>query len=77
MVEGERIGHARRRQFDRTEQTVHVPLDLVEAPWHRAVDNAAAGVSVRGQEIWRRLALGMRGLVVAEACFATWAGRQR
>jgi hypothetical protein len=34
-------------------------------------------LSSRGQEIWRKLALGVLGMVVLEACFATWAGRQR
>ena len=32
---------------------------------------------VRGQEIWRTLATGLLGLLIAEACFARWAGRQR
>ena len=36
-----------------------------------------APVSVEGQEIWRNLAVGLLGLLVGEACFATWAGRQR
>jgi len=36
-----------------------------------------APVSVEGQEIWRNLAIGLMGLLVAEGCFATWAGRQR
>ncbi len=36
-----------------------------------------APVSVEGQEIWRNLAVGLLGLLMGEACFATWAGRQR
>jgi len=32
---------------------------------------------VRGQEIWRTLATTLMGLLIAEACFARWAGRQR
>ena len=42
-----------------------------------AVDQSESLVAIRGQEIWRALALGMLGLVMVEACFATWAGRQR
>ena len=34
-------------------------------------------LAVRGQEIWRTLAMGLFGLLVVEACFARWAGRQR
>ncbi len=37
-------------------------------------DSAAA---VRGQEIWRTLCGGLLGMLVLEACFARWAGRQR
>jgi len=32
--------------------------------------------AVRGQEIWRSLAFGLMGLLLVEACFARWAGRQ-
>lgn len=43
--------------------------------------SAAAGadtvLATRGQEVWRSLAMALLGLVVVEACFATWAGRQR
>ena len=35
------------------------------------------GIAVRGVEIWRNLALCLLGLMAFEACFATWAGRQR
>jgi hypothetical protein len=46
------------------------------------VDVISAGggdlsLATRGQEIWRTLAMTLLGLVVVEACFATWAGRQR
>ena len=34
-------------------------------------------LAVRGQEIWRTLATGLLGLLIVEACFARWAGRQR
>ncbi len=37
---------------------------------------AEAPLMVEGQEIWRTLALGLLGLLVAETCVATWAGRQ-
>jgi hypothetical protein len=36
-----------------------------------------SGSDVRGREIWRSLASGLLGLLVFEACFARWAGRQR
>ena len=36
-----------------------------------------ASLSVRGREIWRTLATCLFGLLVFEACFARWAGRQR
>ena len=42
-----------------------------------AAGSGDAPVSVEGQEIWRNLAIGLMGLLVTEACFATWAGRQR
>jgi hypothetical protein len=42
-----------------------------------AVSAADAPLTVRGQEIWRTLAIGMLGLLIAESCFATWTGRQR
>jgi hypothetical protein len=34
-------------------------------------------LAVHGREIWRTLATCMLGLLVVEACFARWAGRQR
>ena len=34
-------------------------------------------LTVRGQEIWRTLASGLLGLLLVEACFARWCGRQR
>ena len=34
-------------------------------------------LAVSGQEIWRTLATGLFGLLILEACFARWAGRQR
>jgi hypothetical protein len=37
---------------------------------------AETPVLVEGQEIWRTLAVGLLGLLVAETCVATWAGRQ-
>lgn len=37
---------------------------------------ADASLAVHGQEIWRTLAFGLMGLLVVEACFARWAGRQ-
>ncbi len=36
-----------------------------------------SGATVRGKEIWRMLATGLLGLLVFEACFARWCGRQR
>jgi hypothetical protein len=36
-----------------------------------------ASLAVRGREIWRSLATCLFGLLVFEACFARWAGRQR
>ncbi|HEV3342822.1 MAG TPA: BatA domain-containing protein [Pirellulales bacterium] len=42
-----------------------------------AVSAADAPLAVRGQEVWRTLAIGMLGLLVVESCFATWTGRQR
>jgi hypothetical protein len=39
--------------------------------------DADAPLAVRGQEIWRTLATALLCLVVVEACFATWTGRQR
>jgi hypothetical protein len=36
-----------------------------------------SSLAVRGQEIWRTLATGLLGMLVVEACFARWAGRQR
>jgi hypothetical protein len=36
-----------------------------------------ASLAVRGREIWRMLATCLLGLLVFEACFARWAGRQR
>jgi hypothetical protein len=42
-----------------------------------AVSAADTPIAVRGQEIWRTLALGMLSLLVVESCFATWTGRQR
>lgn len=36
-----------------------------------------ASLAVRGREIWRTLAVCMFGLLIFEACFARWAGRQR
>ncbi|HEV3024360.1 MAG TPA: hypothetical protein VGX76_17915, partial [Pirellulales bacterium] len=36
-----------------------------------------SALAVRGQEVWRTLATGLLGLLVVEACFARWAGRQR
>jgi hypothetical protein len=38
---------------------------------------ADASLAVRGREIWRSLATCLFGLLVFEACFARWAGRQR
>lgn len=38
---------------------------------------AAQSLDTRGDEIWRPLAMCLLGVVVVEACFATWAGRQR
>ena len=42
-----------------------------------AVSAADAPLAVRGQEVWRTLAIGMLGMLVVESCFATWTGRQR
>jgi hypothetical protein len=42
-----------------------------------AVSDNDAPISVRGLEIWRRLAMTLLGLFVIESCFATWTGRQR
>lgn len=39
--------------------------------------SADTSLAVRGQEIWRTLATGLLGLLLVEACFARWAGRQR
>jgi hypothetical protein len=38
---------------------------------------ATQSVDTRGDEVWRQLAMCMLALVAVEACFATWAGRQR
>jgi Aerotolerance regulator N-terminal len=40
-------------------------------------NQADASLAVHGREIWRTLATCMLGLLVVEACFARWAGRQR
>jgi hypothetical protein len=42
-----------------------------------AVSGSDMPIAVRGQEIWRSLAAVLLGLLAVEACFATWAGRQR
>jgi hypothetical protein len=42
-----------------------------------AVSSSDTPVAVSGQEIWRRLAMMLLGLLVVESCFATWTGRQR
>jgi hypothetical protein len=42
-----------------------------------AADHADANATARGQEIWRPLAMSLLALMVLEACFATWVGRQR
>ncbi|HUY35337.1 MAG TPA: BatA domain-containing protein [Pirellulales bacterium] len=42
-----------------------------------AVSDGDTPIAVRGLEIWRRLAMTLLGLLVAESCFATWTGRQR
>jgi hypothetical protein len=42
-----------------------------------AVSGGDSPIAIRGQEIWRTLASVLLGLVAFEACFATWAGRQR
>jgi hypothetical protein len=36
-----------------------------------------ASLAVRGREIWRMLATCLLGMLIVEACFARWAGRQR
>ena len=38
---------------------------------------ASAGLNLQGEEIWRTLATCLLGLLVFEACFARWCGRQR
>jgi hypothetical protein len=42
-----------------------------------AATDADKTLSVQGQEIWRTLAIGLFGLLLAESCLATWAGRTR
>ena len=42
-----------------------------------AVEQSDSTMSVRGRELWRGLACGLLGLLVVEACFATWVGRER
>lgn len=42
-----------------------------------AVSASDTPIAIRGQEIWRTLAMTMLGLLVVESCFATWTGRQR
>lgn len=57
--------------------------DALKSLWGGLPVEVISGVSgneaiaVRGVEIWRNLALGLLGLMAFEACFATWAGRQR
>jgi hypothetical protein len=36
-----------------------------------------ASLAMRGREVWRMLATCLLGMLVFEACFARWAGRQR
>jgi hypothetical protein len=42
-----------------------------------ATSDDDAPITVRGEEIWRPLAIGLLALACIETCFATWAGRQR
>jgi hypothetical protein len=42
-----------------------------------AGSGSATPIALRGQEIWRTLAAALLCLLAVEACFATWAGRQR
>lgn len=77
-----------RKQFavnpDRRESDLdRLPIDEFKQRWG-ALDpevvslggNGDTSLAVRGQEIWRTLAFGLMGLLVIEACFARWAGRQ-
>ena len=43
----------------------------------RAISGSDTPIAIRGQEVWRSLALILLCLLVVEASFATWAGRQR
>lgn len=42
-----------------------------------AAQSDDVSIAVRGQEIWRTLARFLMGILVCEACLATWVGRQR
>ena len=69
---------ARESRLDRVEegelQQLWVPLQ-VEVISALGDDNML--VAVRGEEIWRTLAVTLLSLFVLEACFATWTGRGR
>jgi hypothetical protein len=68
----------------RESELARIPVDELRERW-RGVDpeiivaflSADASVGVRGQEIWRKLAYCLLGMMGVEACFATWVGRQR
>jgi hypothetical protein len=49
-------------------------LDVEVIPAAAATD---APLAIEGREIWRNLATALAGLLISEACFATWVGRQR
>jgi hypothetical protein len=69
----------------RESDLARLAVDDFKALWGaleaEVISLGAAGASdasvVRGREIWRTLATGLLGLLVFEACFARWAGRQR
>ena len=68
----------------RESQLARIAPDQLRAFWGTfqpqivsAISAADAPLAVRGQEVWRTLAMGMLGLLVVESCFATWTGRQR
>ncbi len=68
----------------RESELVKLDADEFPARWGSlepevvSLDTAAtAGLSLQGVEIWRTLATCLLGLLVFEACFARWCGRQR
>jgi len=69
---------ARESQLERIDESslrqIWTPLDIEVI---HAVADEDTLVAVRGEEIWRTLAVTLLGMMVVETCFATWAGRGR